>query len=94
MLLIFLHLALLFVQKLTRSLKNVQGLYAGDNELLLSSFSINPERDCFDQLKQYAEKMNIRDNQGLLSGEKKIYKLARKSFLVTATDGDDGAFLL
>ena len=77
--------------KMTRSLKNVQGLYAGDNELLLSSFSVDPERDSVGQLKQYAEKMNIRDNWLLLTGSKKeIYKLARNSFLITATDGDGG----
>lgn len=77
--------------KMTRSLKNVQGLYAGDKELLLTSFSVDPERDSVDQLKIYAEKMNIQGNWLLLTGDKKeIYKLARKSFLVTATDGDGG----
>jgi protein SCO1/2 len=76
---------------MTRSLKNVQGLYAGDKELLLTSFSVDPERDSVDQLKQYAEKMNIRDNWLLLTGSKKeIYMLARNSFLITATDGDGG----
>ena len=35
--------------------------------------------------------MDIRDNWLLLTGDKKeIYKLARKSFLVVATDGDGG----
>ena len=77
--------------KMTRSLKNVQGLYAGDKELLLTSFSVDPERDSVDQLKRYAEKMNIRDNWLLLTGSKKeIYMLARNSFLITATDGDGG----
>ncbi|MDB5208282.1 MAG: hypothetical protein JWR72_3357 [Flavisolibacter sp.] len=77
--------------KMTRSLKNVQGLYAGDKELLLTSFSVDPERDSVGQLKEYAARMAIRDNWLLLTGSKKeIYKLARNSFLITATDGDGG----
>jgi protein SCO1/2 len=77
--------------KMTRSLKNVQAMYAGDKELLIASFSVDPERDSVGQLKKYAGKMDIRDNWRLLTGDKKeIYGLARNSFLITATDGDGG----
>ena len=77
--------------KMTRSLKKVQQVYANDKELQLTSFSVDPERDSVVQLKQYAERMDITSNWLLLTGDKKeIYKLARKSFLVTATDGDGG----
>jgi protein SCO1/2 len=77
--------------KMTRSLKNVQQLYAGDAELLITSFTVDPQRDSSAELLSYAKKMDIRDNWLLLTGDKKeIYRLARKSFLVVATDGDGG----
>ena len=77
--------------KMTRSLKKVKDVYVNDKQLLINSFSVDPERDSISQLKQYAGRMNIPDNWLLLTGDKKeIYKLARKSFLVTATDGDGG----
>ena len=77
--------------KMTRSLKKVQEVYINDKEFSISSFSVDPERDSASQLEQYAEKMNIQHDWQLLTGDKKeIYKLARKSFLVTVTDGDGG----
>ncbi len=77
--------------KMTRSLKKVQQQFAGEKELLITSFTVDPLRDSIAQLSSYAIKMDIRDNWLLLTGEKKeIYKLARKSFLVVATDGDGG----
>ena len=77
--------------KMVRNLKKVQQLYAGDPLLLINSFTVDPERDSVGQLKSYAGKMDIHDNWQLITGEKKeIYKLARKSFLVVATDGDGG----
>jgi len=77
--------------KMTRSLKKVQQLYAGDEELLINSFSVDPERDSVTQLKNYAERMDIKNNWQLITGDKKeIYKLARNSFKIVATDGDGG----
>ena len=77
--------------KMTRSLKNVQALYGGDAELVFTSFTVDPEADSVQRLQEYAKKMDIRNNWKLVTGNKKeIYKLARKSFLVTATDGDGG----
>ena len=77
--------------KMTRSLKQIQQQYIDDEELLITSFSVDPGRDSVGQLVSYAKKMDIRDNWLLLTGDKKqIYKLARKSFLVVATDGDGG----
>jgi protein SCO1/2 len=76
---------------MVRNLKKVQQLYAGDPLLLINSFTVDPERDSVGQLKSYAGKMDIHDNWQLITGEKKeIYKLARKSLLVVATDGDGG----
>lgn len=78
--------------KMMRNLKTVQQLYANEKELMLTSFTVDPERDSATQLKRYASKMNIENNWILITGSKKeIYKLARKSLLLVATDGDGGA---
>ncbi len=77
--------------KMTRSLKNVQQQYMNEEDLLITSFTVDPQRDSSARLKIYTEKMDISKNWLLLTGDKKeIYKLARKSFLVVATDGDGG----
>lgn len=77
--------------KMIRNLKKVQQLYAGDEELMINSFTVDPERDSVGQLLEYATRMDIQKNWQLITGSKKdIYKLARKSFLVVATDGDGG----
>lgn len=77
--------------KLTRSLKKVQDVYRSDENFLMASFSVDPERDSVAQLQRYAERMNVNGNWLLLTGGKKaIYKLARNSFSVAATDGDGG----
>jgi len=77
--------------KMIRSLKRVQQVYANDPQLLINSFSVDPERDTVAQLARYASMVDIRNNWQLITGNKKdIYKLARKSFLIVATDGDGG----
>ena len=77
--------------KMIRSLKRVQQTYANDPQLLINSFTVDPERDTVAQLARYASMAEIRNNWQLITGSKKdIYKLARKSFLIVATDGDGG----
>ena len=77
--------------KMIRSLKRVQQVYANDPQLLINSFTVDPERDSVAQLARYASMADIRNNWQLITGSKKdIYKLARKSFLIVATDGDGG----
>lgn len=60
---------------------------------MLVSFTVDPQRDSIQQLKSYATRMGLNTNHwDLLTGDKKeIYRLARKSFLVVAADGDGGA---
>jgi protein SCO1/2 len=78
--------------KMTRSLSVVQKAVKNDPALLITSFSIDPERDSVARLKAYATRFNVTGQWFLLTGEKKtIYRLARNSFMVTATDGDGGA---
>ncbi len=77
--------------KMTANLKKVQQSF-NEDEILINSFSVDPQRDSAVQLKKYAEKFKISlVNWQLLTGDKKdIYKLARNSFMIVATDGDGG----
>lgn len=78
--------------KMTRNLKKVQDVYRNDTNFLITSFSVDPERDSVAQLQNFASRMNVEGAWHLLTGNKKeIYALARKSFRVTATDGDGGS---
>ncbi len=78
--------------KMTKSLQKIQQAFKTDSEIIISSFTVDPERDSSAQLKKYAVqyKLDTR-NWNLLTGDKKeIYKLARNSFMIVATDGDGG----
>jgi protein SCO1 len=78
--------------KMTNNLKKVQAVYLNDNDILINSFSVDPERDSAGRLKSYANQFGVNDAKwNLLTGNKKeIYRLARKSFSIVATDGDGG----
>jgi protein SCO1/2 len=78
--------------KMTANLKKLQETFAGNENLMLVSFSVDPQRDSVAELKKYTERFYINEsNWQLLTGSKKeIYRLARKSFQVVATDGDGG----
>lgn len=76
--------------KMTYNLKRVQA-YAGIKNLQINSFSVDPERDSVTQLKTFANRFDVKGNWDLITGDKKqLYALARKSFLIVATDGDGG----
>src|SRR5687768_11001079 len=76
--------------KMIYQLKRVQA-YAEVPDLLIASFTVDPERDSSRRLQQYAAQWDIKDNWQLLTGDKKVlYRLARKSLQLTATDGDGG----
>jgi len=78
--------------RMTKNLKMVQQAFAGCDHLLLNSFSVDPARDSAQRLKAYAVKFGIGVNWNFLTGNKAdIYRLARKDFLVTATEGDGSA---
>ena len=75
--------------KIMYQLKRVQA-YANKN-VLITSFTVDPNRDSVGRLKSYAEHEGIKANWLLLTGEKiDLYKFARKDLLVVATDGDGG----
>ena len=78
--------------KMTSSLKKVQAATANNNDVFIASFTVDPENDSTAVLQKYVNRFQINENNWhLLTGSKKdIYRLARKSFLVIATDGDGG----
>lgn len=78
--------------QMTKSLKKIQEVYKTDSAIQFNSFTVDPERDSSGQLKKYANQFNIDTyNWNLLTGNKReIYKLARNSFMIVATDGDGG----
>jgi protein SCO1/2 len=76
--------------KMLYQLKRVQA-YAGLPNLSIASFTVDPERDSTGRLGEYAVQHGVLKNWNLLTGDKKqLYRLARNSFLVSATDGDGG----
>jgi protein SCO1 len=78
--------------KMVRNLKTVQESYSNDPAILIASYSVDPERDSVDVLAKYARRFDINGKAWqLITGAKKdIYRLARHSFKLTATDGDGG----
>jgi protein SCO1/2 len=77
--------------KMTRNLKTVQAIFAKDKNIALYSFTVDPETDSVQKLAAYALKFGVENNWHLLTGNKMdIYRLARKSLLLAATDGDGG----
>tara|TARA_B110000093_G_C12834720_1_gene352639 strand:+ start:58 stop:735 length:678 start_codon:yes stop_codon:yes gene_type:complete len=65
-----------------------------NKNILLVSFSVTPEVDNVEVLKNYAIEKGVLDSKwNLLTGNKKmIYELARKSYLVAKNDGDGGKY--
>ena len=77
--------------KMTANLKLVHEAVGSDPFVVINSFSIDPERDSVGRLKQYASRFDINGQWNLLTGDKRvIYQLARKRFMVDATEGDGG----
>jgi protein SCO1 len=77
--------------KMTRNMKTVQQANYNKPDLQFFSITVDPERDNVSRLNDYAKTLDIKGNWQLLTGEKKkIYKLARNSFKIVATDGDGG----
>jgi protein SCO1/2 len=79
--------------KMTNSLRKVNAQFDNDNDVYISSFTVDPENDSSGQLKKYAIQRSLNTSKwDLLTGDKReIYKLARNSFMIVATDGDGGS---
>lgn len=73
--------------------KRIQEHFLEDNsKLQILSFTVDPEVDTPEQLLKYAYENDVKSNSwNLLTGSKpEIYEIARKGFMVTATEGDGG----
>jgi protein SCO1/2 len=75
--------------KMTNSMTEIQTEFISDNEILLLSHSVTPEKDSVSVLKQYAKEKNININRWkLLTGNKnEIYDLGRKYYFVEEDEG-------
>lgn len=67
---------------MNRNMVKLQDIFYGNPNFGIASFTINPEHDTPEVLKQYAEKYKVTNpNWNMLTGEKqKIYDLANKGF--------------
>lgn len=83
--------------KMSNNMQVVYEAYKTNNEVSFVSYTVNPENDTAEVLKEYATKHGVTTNNWIfLTGDKKqIYELARKSYLVDASEGkgDDEDFV-
>ena len=79
---------------MTDHMVEIQKEIIDDTDVMLLSHSVTPEIDNVAQLKHYAEKKGVNAKKwNLVTGDKKkIYKLARKSYLAVKDNGDGGPF--
>lgn len=83
--------------KMSNQLMRVQHKFSKDSDVVLLSFTVDPQNDTPARLKAYAEKHNaIKGKWYFLTGDKnEIYKLANESYFLVAAEGQGGgdAFL-
>ena len=75
--------------KMTRSMADIQREFMNDDEVMLLSHSVNPEKDSVSILKKYAKEKNVNFNRWkLLTGNKEeIYDLGRNYYFVEEDEG-------
>ncbi len=75
--------------KMTNSMTDIQTEFINDNEVLLLSHSVTPEKDSVSVLKQYAKDKKVDFKRWkLLTGDKnEIYDLGRKYYFVEEDEG-------
>jgi len=75
--------------KMTKSMSNIQKEFIKDDEVLLLSHSVTPEKDSVSVLKKYAFEKNVNFKRWkLLTGNKnEIYDLGRKYYFVEEDEG-------
>lgn len=75
--------------KMTKNMADIQKEFIQDEDILLLSHSVTPERDSVPVLKQYAEEKKVHLNRWkLLTGNKdEIYDLGRKYYFVEEDEG-------
>lgn len=75
--------------KMMKNIQEVHDIVRAEDEVILLSFTVDPKRDTPERFQYYLEDYNINhESWQLLTGSKKdLYRHARKSFLISATDG-------
>ena len=70
--------------KMNKQMQRVQFEYAGEDDVRILSFTVDPEVDTVAQMKRYADSHGAKSGQWhFLTGSKEqLYKLARRSFFV------------
>lgn len=75
--------------KMTDQLKRLQSY--GKKNVIISSFTVDPELDSVGKLKSYADRNGVIGDWYLLTGSKiDLYRFARRDLMIVATDGDGG----
>ncbi|MDT0685422.1 SCO family protein [Autumnicola psychrophila] len=79
---------------MTDHMVKIQEKIKDDPEVFLLSHTVFPKTDSVPVLKKYAEEKGVIDGKwNLVTGDKKkIYDLARKSYLATKSTGDGGKY--
>ena len=74
--------------KMTSQLQRVQEAFLNNPDVLIMSYTVDPENDTVEALQNYAEQHGaVKDKWYLMTGEKKdIYKLAKQGYYVTAKE--------
>lgn len=78
--------------RMTTQMNRVYEKYKGNPEVKLLSHTVNPENDSAEVLAGYAKRYNADAAQWhFVTGDKpQLYNLARKSYLISDTNGDGG----
>lgn len=77
--------------QMNQQMNRVYQTYLEDSNIVLLSFTVDPERDSVTQLQSYASAFNIEKNKWhFLTGQKDdLYRLATKGFLISAEEAKD-----
>ncbi len=78
--------------KMSSQLQRVQYEFRDEQQLMILSHTVDPERDTVEQLNSYADQYEVDSTRWLMvTGNKKaLYDQARYGYFVSATEGDGG----
>ena len=76
----------------TQNMAKLQEEFLEEDNILLLSHTVDPERDSVQTLKEHGYLYDLNPKRWMmLTGEKKeLYRLARKGYMITADEGDGG----
>jgi protein SCO1 len=78
---------------MSTQLERVYKEFAGNKDVMILSHTVNPEEDSVEVLMKYADLHKVNDKRWLfLTGDKKkLYEMARQSYLLNAEEGNGSA---